>query len=220
MLAAPFTDPTPGNKETNSTRKPTRYHISCSQTDLRGRGSVVPDSAFGQSFYFLMQRVQWARWSSGYNWGYNTYSTHFATLKSPIPLNCLYWKHLSPHWYPGLSQTLPSNAPQPMTNGLTGPPTPTSSDPPLGPPPISERTSVSQSDSAGGPSNGGTRRWEELQCWKGLKYYRRSVNVRWQGYIMVYPRDLVFNWWYLTTKINTMLVTSANISRLIFIRGS
>ncbi|XP_042371321.1 uncharacterized protein PB18E9.04c-like [Plectropomus leopardus] len=45
-----------------------------------------------------------------------------------------------------------------MTNGLTGPPTPTPSDPPLGPPPPLERTAANHSDSDGGPSNAGTRR--------------------------------------------------------------
>ncbi|XP_070695919.1 membrane-associated guanylate kinase, WW and PDZ domain-containing protein 3-like [Pempheris klunzingeri] len=58
----------------------------------------------------------------------------------------------------GLGQTPPSYAAQPMTNGLTGPPTPTSSDPPLGPPPPPERTAASHSDSDGGLSSAGTRR--------------------------------------------------------------
>uniref|UniRef100_A0A673AEQ6 MAGI family member, X-linked a n=1 Tax=Sphaeramia orbicularis TaxID=375764 RepID=A0A673AEQ6_9TELE len=58
---------------------------------------------------------------------------------------------------PGLGQTPPSYAAQPMTNGLTGPPTPTSSDPPLGPPPPPER-SANHSDSDGGMSSAGTRR--------------------------------------------------------------
>ncbi|XP_029911665.1 LOW QUALITY PROTEIN: membrane-associated guanylate kinase, WW and PDZ domain-containing protein 3-like [Myripristis murdjan] len=58
----------------------------------------------------------------------------------------------------GLGQTPPSYAVQPMTNGLAGPPTPTSSDPPLGPPPAPERTTAIHSDSDGGPSNAGTRR--------------------------------------------------------------
>ncbi|KAM9351262.1 membrane-associated guanylate kinase, WW and PDZ domain-containing protein 3 [Symphorus nematophorus] len=58
----------------------------------------------------------------------------------------------------GLSQTPPSYAAQPMTNGLTGPLTPTSSDAPLGPPPPPERTSANHSDSDGGLSNAGTRR--------------------------------------------------------------
>ncbi|XP_070823981.1 membrane-associated guanylate kinase, WW and PDZ domain-containing protein 1 isoform X2 [Chaetodon trifascialis] len=59
---------------------------------------------------------------------------------------------------PGLSQTPPSYTAQPMTNGLTGPPTPTSSDTPLGPPPPPERTAANHSDSDGGLSNAGTRR--------------------------------------------------------------
>ncbi|XP_044067183.1 membrane-associated guanylate kinase, WW and PDZ domain-containing protein 3 isoform X2 [Siniperca chuatsi] len=58
---------------------------------------------------------------------------------------------------PGLGQTPPSYAALPMMNGLTGPPTPTSSDPPLGPPPPPERTAANHSDSDGGLSNG-TRR--------------------------------------------------------------
>ncbi|XP_033943665.1 LOW QUALITY PROTEIN: membrane-associated guanylate kinase, WW and PDZ domain-containing protein 3-like [Pseudochaenichthys georgianus] len=58
---------------------------------------------------------------------------------------------------PGLGHTLPSYA-QPMTNGLTGPPTPTLSDPPLGPPPLPDRIPASNhSDSDGGISNAGTR---------------------------------------------------------------
>ncbi|XP_072223012.1 membrane-associated guanylate kinase, WW and PDZ domain-containing protein 3-like isoform X2 [Leuresthes tenuis] len=52
-------------------------------------------------------------------------------------------------------QTPPSYAAQPMTNGLTGPPTPTSSE---APPPGPERTPPTYSDSDGGPSNAGTRR--------------------------------------------------------------
>ncbi|KAM8754662.1 membrane-associated guanylate kinase, WW and PDZ domain-containing protein 3 isoform 2-T4 [Acanthopagrus schlegelii] len=59
---------------------------------------------------------------------------------------------------PVLSQTPPSYVAQPMTNGLTGPPTPTSSDPPLGPPPPPERTAANHSDSDGGLSSAGTRR--------------------------------------------------------------
>ncbi|XP_026009243.1 membrane-associated guanylate kinase, WW and PDZ domain-containing protein 1 isoform X3 [Astatotilapia calliptera] len=59
---------------------------------------------------------------------------------------------------PGLAQTPPSYATQPMTNGLTGPPTPTSSDTPLGPPHPAERTLTNHSDSDGGLSNAGTRR--------------------------------------------------------------
>ncbi|XP_022619622.1 PDZ domain-containing protein MAGIX [Seriola dumerili] len=58
---------------------------------------------------------------------------------------------------PGLGQTPPSYAAQPMTNGLTGPPTPTSSEP-LGPPPPPDRTAANHSDSDGGLSNAGTRR--------------------------------------------------------------
>ncbi|XP_035512184.1 membrane-associated guanylate kinase, WW and PDZ domain-containing protein 1-like [Morone saxatilis] len=58
---------------------------------------------------------------------------------------------------PGLCQTPPSYS-SPMTNGLTGPPTPTSSDAPLGPPPLPERTAANHSDSDGGVSNAGTRR--------------------------------------------------------------
>ncbi|XP_074537582.1 membrane-associated guanylate kinase, WW and PDZ domain-containing protein 3 isoform X2 [Halichoeres trimaculatus] len=57
-----------------------------------------------------------------------------------------------------VGQTPPSYAAQPMTNGLTGPPTPTSSDAPLGPPPLPERTSANHSDSDGGVSSAGTRR--------------------------------------------------------------
>ncbi|XP_061591676.1 membrane-associated guanylate kinase, WW and PDZ domain-containing protein 3-like isoform X2 [Cololabis saira] len=59
---------------------------------------------------------------------------------------------------PGLAQTPPSYAPQPMMNGLTGPPTPVSSEPPVLPPPPPERTPPNHSDSEGGPSNAGTRR--------------------------------------------------------------
>ncbi|KAF1391002.1 hypothetical protein PFLUV_G00064000, partial [Perca fluviatilis] len=60
---------------------------------------------------------------------------------------------------PGRGQTPPSYAAPPMTNGLTGPPTPTSSDPPLGPPPLPERTAaINHSDSDGVLSNTGTRR--------------------------------------------------------------
>ncbi|XP_056278154.1 membrane-associated guanylate kinase, WW and PDZ domain-containing protein 3-like isoform X5 [Pseudoliparis swirei] len=60
---------------------------------------------------------------------------------------------------PGPSRTPPSYAAQPMTNGLTDPPTPTPSDPPLGPPPTPERTAaINHSDSDGGLSNVGTRR--------------------------------------------------------------
>ncbi|XP_058499295.1 membrane-associated guanylate kinase, WW and PDZ domain-containing protein 1 isoform X1 [Solea solea] len=58
----------------------------------------------------------------------------------------------------GLGQTPPSYAAQPMTNGLTDPPTPTSSDPPLGVTPPPNRTVANHSDSDGGPSNAGTRR--------------------------------------------------------------
>ncbi|KAK5864121.1 hypothetical protein PBY51_001088 [Eleginops maclovinus] len=59
---------------------------------------------------------------------------------------------------PGLGHTPPSYVPQPMTNGLTGPPTPTLSDPPLGPPPLPDRLPASNhSDSDGGMSNAGTR---------------------------------------------------------------
>ncbi|XP_033485584.2 membrane-associated guanylate kinase, WW and PDZ domain-containing protein 3 isoform X1 [Epinephelus lanceolatus] len=65
---------------------------------------------------------------------------------------------------PGLSHTPPSYAAQPMTNGLTGPPTPTPSDPPLGPPPLPERTVANHSDSDGGVSNAGTRR-SSLICY-------------------------------------------------------
>ncbi|KAJ4921324.1 hypothetical protein JOQ06_022688, partial [Pogonophryne albipinna] len=58
---------------------------------------------------------------------------------------------------PGLGHTPPSYA-QPMTNGLRGPPTPTLSDPPLGPPPLPDRIPASNhSDSDGGISNAGTR---------------------------------------------------------------
>ncbi|CAJ1085658.1 membrane-associated guanylate kinase%2C WW and PDZ domain-containing protein 1 isoform X1 [Xyrichtys novacula] len=59
---------------------------------------------------------------------------------------------------PGLSQTPPSYATQPMTNGLTASSTPTSSDTPLGPIPLPERTSANHSDSDGGMSSAGTRR--------------------------------------------------------------
>ncbi|XP_047186993.1 membrane-associated guanylate kinase, WW and PDZ domain-containing protein 1-like isoform X2 [Scophthalmus maximus] len=59
---------------------------------------------------------------------------------------------------PGLGQTPPSYTAPPMTNGLTGPPTPTSSDPPLGPPLPPDRTGTNHSDSDGGLSNAGTRR--------------------------------------------------------------
>ncbi|XP_034721168.1 membrane-associated guanylate kinase, WW and PDZ domain-containing protein 2-like, partial [Etheostoma cragini] len=59
---------------------------------------------------------------------------------------------------PGQRQTPPSYAAPPMTNGLTGPPTPTSSDPPLGPPPLPERTAaINHSDSDGVLSNAATR---------------------------------------------------------------
>ncbi|XP_035864070.1 membrane-associated guanylate kinase, WW and PDZ domain-containing protein 1 isoform X3 [Sander lucioperca] len=60
---------------------------------------------------------------------------------------------------PVVGQTPPSYAAPPMTNGLIGPPTPTSSDPPLGPPPLPERTAaINHSDSDGVLSNAGTRR--------------------------------------------------------------
>ncbi|XP_038578557.1 membrane-associated guanylate kinase, WW and PDZ domain-containing protein 1-like isoform X2 [Micropterus salmoides] len=59
---------------------------------------------------------------------------------------------------PGLGHNPPSYAAPPMTNGLAGPPTPTSSDPPLGPPPLPERTAANHSDSDGGLSSAGTRR--------------------------------------------------------------
>ncbi|KAM7411128.1 hypothetical protein PAMA_021217 [Pampus argenteus] len=58
----------------------------------------------------------------------------------------------------GLGQTPPSYAAQPMTNGLTSPPTPTSSEPPVGPPPLPDRIAANHSDSDGGMSNTGTRR--------------------------------------------------------------
>ncbi|XP_042265213.1 membrane-associated guanylate kinase, WW and PDZ domain-containing protein 3 isoform X4 [Thunnus maccoyii] len=57
-----------------------------------------------------------------------------------------------------LAQTPPSYAAQPMTNGLTSPPTPTPSEPPVGPPPPPERTASSHSNSDSGLSNPGTRR--------------------------------------------------------------
>ncbi|KAG7220383.1 hypothetical protein INR49_018221, partial [Caranx melampygus] len=57
---------------------------------------------------------------------------------------------------PGLGQTPPSYTAQPMTNGLTGPPTPTSSDAPLGPPPPPDRIAANHIDSDGGLSNAGT----------------------------------------------------------------
>ncbi|KAG8003066.1 Membrane-associated guanylate kinase, partial [Nibea albiflora] len=70
-----------------------------------------------------------------------------------------YSRTLDANGTPGLSQTPPSYTAQPMTNGLTGPPTPTSSEPPLGPPlPPLERTAASHSDCDGGRSNAGTRR--------------------------------------------------------------
>lgn len=56
---------------------------------------------------------------------------------------------------PGPSQTTPSYASQPITNGL--PPTPTSSDLPLAPP-LPDRITNHSDGSDGGPSNGGTRR--------------------------------------------------------------
>ncbi|CAN9515295.1 unnamed protein product [Ophioblennius macclurei] len=56
------------------------------------------------------------------------------------------------------AQIPPSYATQPMTNGITSPPTSTSSDPHLCPPPPPERTSTNHSDSDGGPSSAGTRR--------------------------------------------------------------
>ncbi|KAF7649415.1 hypothetical protein LDENG_00141560 [Lucifuga dentata] len=59
---------------------------------------------------------------------------------------------------PGLSQTPPSYAAQPVMNGLAGPSTPTSSDPLLGAPPPPERMTANHSDSDGGQSNAGTRR--------------------------------------------------------------
>ncbi|XP_062246943.1 membrane-associated guanylate kinase, WW and PDZ domain-containing protein 1 isoform X2 [Platichthys flesus] len=58
---------------------------------------------------------------------------------------------------PAMGKTPPSYPAQPMTNGLTGPPTPIASDPPLGPPPP-DRTAANHSDSDGGLSNAGTRR--------------------------------------------------------------
>ncbi|XP_027131422.1 membrane-associated guanylate kinase, WW and PDZ domain-containing protein 1 isoform X2 [Larimichthys crocea] len=70
-----------------------------------------------------------------------------------------YSRTLDANGTPGLSQTPPSYTAQPMTNGLTGPPTPTSSEPPLGPPlPPLERTAASHSDCDGGLSSAGTRR--------------------------------------------------------------
>nr|XP_020470618.1 membrane-associated guanylate kinase, WW and PDZ domain-containing protein 1-like isoform X2 [Monopterus albus] len=59
---------------------------------------------------------------------------------------------------PELGQTPPSYTAQPMTNGLAGPTTPTSSDPLLGPPPPSDKTTANHSESDGGLSNTGTRR--------------------------------------------------------------
>ncbi|KAM4738416.1 membrane-associated guanylate kinase, WW and PDZ domain-containing protein 3 isoform 1-T2 [Anableps anableps] len=58
----------------------------------------------------------------------------------------------------GPAQTPPSYATKPMTNGLAGPPTPTSSEVSQLPPPSAERTPPSHSDSDGGQSNAGTRR--------------------------------------------------------------
>ncbi|XP_014835584.1 PREDICTED: polycystic kidney disease protein 1-like 3 [Poecilia mexicana] len=58
----------------------------------------------------------------------------------------------------GPAQTPPSYATQPMTNGLAGPPTPTSSEASQVPPPYADRTPPSHSDSDGGQSNTGTRR--------------------------------------------------------------
>uniref|UniRef100_A0A3Q3S5T7 MAGI family member, X-linked a n=1 Tax=Mastacembelus armatus TaxID=205130 RepID=A0A3Q3S5T7_9TELE len=58
----------------------------------------------------------------------------------------------------GPGQTPPSYNTQPMTNGLAGPLTPTSSDPPLVPSAPPDRTVANHSDSNGGLSNGGTRR--------------------------------------------------------------
>ncbi|XP_043991461.1 membrane-associated guanylate kinase, WW and PDZ domain-containing protein 1 isoform X2 [Gambusia affinis] len=58
----------------------------------------------------------------------------------------------------GPAQTPPSYATQPMTNGLAGPPTPTSSEASQVPPPSADRTPPSHSDSDGGQSNSGTRR--------------------------------------------------------------
>ncbi|KAK2898189.1 membrane-associated guanylate kinase, WW and PDZ domain-containing protein 3 isoform X2 [Channa argus] len=57
-------------------------------------------------------------------------------------------------------QTPSSCGAQPMTNGLTGLSTPTSSasDPPLGAPPPPDSTAANHSDSDGGQSNAGTRR--------------------------------------------------------------
>ncbi|XP_061745044.1 membrane-associated guanylate kinase, WW and PDZ domain-containing protein 2 isoform X1 [Nerophis ophidion] len=47
----------------------------------------------------------------------------------------------------GLPQVPPSYSTQPMTNGLTGPPTPTSFEPPVAPPTPAERMSANHSDS-------------------------------------------------------------------------
>ncbi|XP_023190442.1 membrane-associated guanylate kinase, WW and PDZ domain-containing protein 1-like [Xiphophorus maculatus] len=58
----------------------------------------------------------------------------------------------------GPARTPPSYATQPMTNGLAGPPTPTSSEASQVPPPSADRTPPSHSDSDGGQSNSGTRR--------------------------------------------------------------
>ncbi|XP_038154335.1 membrane-associated guanylate kinase, WW and PDZ domain-containing protein 1 isoform X3 [Cyprinodon tularosa] len=59
---------------------------------------------------------------------------------------------------PGSARTPPSYVPEPMTNGLAGPPTPTSSDVSQPPPQSADRTPTSHSDSDGGQSNAGTRR--------------------------------------------------------------
>ncbi|MEQ2254028.1 hypothetical protein ILYODFUR_038656, partial [Ilyodon furcidens] len=59
---------------------------------------------------------------------------------------------------PGPSQTTPSYAAQPMTNGLAGPPTPTTSDMSHLPHLSAERTPNSHSDSDGGQSDAGTLR--------------------------------------------------------------
>ncbi|XP_036959774.1 membrane-associated guanylate kinase, WW and PDZ domain-containing protein 1 isoform X2 [Acanthopagrus latus] len=74
------------------------------------------------------------------------------------PTHLTYSRTLDANGSTPVSQTPPSYVAQPMTNGLTGPPTPTSSDPPLGPPPPPERTAANHSDSDGGLSSAGTRR--------------------------------------------------------------
>ncbi|XP_028265426.1 membrane-associated guanylate kinase, WW and PDZ domain-containing protein 3-like [Parambassis ranga] len=116
----------------------------------------------GQSVDVVLRR--------GYPMLYNPDGCPKQSLETPqTPSEPATWNHGQTHLTysrtldangstPGLAQTPSSYAAQPITNGLTGPPTPTSSDPPLGPPPPPVRTPPNHSDSDGGLSSAGTRR--------------------------------------------------------------